>query len=50
MVSRLFGSATDRVEFRLSPNDTLTAAYTQNAPKGAAFRNACINKTPVKQK
>ena len=38
------GSATDFVEYRLSPNYSLVASYTQQAPKETAFRNARITK------
>jgi hypothetical protein len=38
------GNATDWVEYRLSPNYTLSAAYTQGAPKETAFRDVQIIK------
>lgn len=38
------GNATDWVEYRLSPNYTLTAAYMQQAPRETAFRGATIAK------
>ncbi|VTT98825.1 unnamed protein product [Gemmataceae bacterium] len=38
------GNATDWAEYRLSPNYTLSAAYTQQAPKETAFRDVRIIK------
>jgi hypothetical protein len=40
----LIGNAKDWVEYRLSPNHTLSAAYTQGAPKETAFRDVQIIK------
>lgn len=43
------GNATDWVEYKLSPNYALTAAYNQLAPKETAFRDIRIAKVkPVK--
>lgn len=39
-----FGNATDWVEYRVSPNYVLSAAYTQGAAKEVAFRSASIVK------